>query len=178
MAKVFIDGAAGTTGLQIHQLLQARPDITVIEIPSEHRKDIGARRAAFAEADVAILCLPDAAAIEAVSVAGETRLIDASTAHRVDPDWVYGMPELPGAKEAIAQAQRVANVGCYATGAISLIRPLREAGLIAEDANMVLTGVSGYSGGGKSLIAEYEPDATAPPHFLDWLLMQHLFGQP
>ena len=115
-AKVFIDGEAGTTGLQILERLTAREDITLVQVEHERRKDPAARADAFAEADVAILCLPDAAAIEAVAMAGDCRIIDASTAHRVADGWVYGMPELPGQAEAIAGASRVANVGCYATG--------------------------------------------------------------
>jgi len=164
-AKVFIDGEAGTTGLQILQRLSQRADIALVQVNHEHRKDPAARADAFAKADVAILCLPDAAAIEAVAMAGDCRIIDASTAHRIAEDWVYGMPELPGQAQTIAGALRVANVGCFATGAISLIRPLRDAGLMAEDAPVVLTGTSGYTGGGNAMIAEYE-SGTAPDYFL------------
>lgn len=164
-AKVFIDGEAGTTGLQILERLQGRADITLVQVEHERRKDADARAEAFEKADVAILCLPDAAAIEAVSLAGDCRIIDASTAHRVADDWVYGMPELPGQAEAIAGASRVANVGCYATGSIALIRPLRDAGLLSENDALVLTGTSGYTGGGKALIAEYDA-GTAPTYFL------------
>ncbi len=164
-AKVFIDGEAGTTGLQILDRLQGREDITLVSVDHERRKDPAARAEAFAEADVAILCLPDAAAIEAVDLAGDCRIIDASTAHRVAEGWVYGMPELPGQRAAIAGANRVANVGCYATGSIALIRPLRDAGLLTETDALTLTGVSGYTGGGKALIGEYEA-GTAPDFFL------------
>lgn len=164
-AKVFIDGEAGTTGLQILDRLQARKDISLVQVEHERRKDPAARAEAFARADVAILCLPDAAAIEAVALAGDTRIIDASTAHRIADGWVYGMPELPGQAAAIAAASRVANVGCFATGAISLIRPLRDAGLLSDDAPVVLTGTSGYTGGGNALIAEFD-QGSAPDYFL------------
>jgi len=164
-AKVFIDGEAGTTGLQILDRLQAREDITLVSVDPARRKEPEARAEAFAEADIGILCLPDAAAIEAVALAGDCRIIDASSAHRVAEGWTYGMPELPGQREAIVAAKRVANVGCYATGAISIIRPLRDAGLIGEEDALTLTGTSGYTGGGKALIGEYKA-GTAPAYFL------------
>lgn len=154
--KIFIDGEAGTTGLRIRDRLSARDDIELVQLDEAHRKDDGARRAAFAEADVAILCLPDDAARMAIPMAGETRLIDASTAHRIAPDWTYGMPELPGQRDRISNALRVANVGCYATGAIALLRPLIDAEIMRSDHATVLTGVSGYSGGGKAAIAAHE----------------------
>ena len=122
-AKVFIDGEAGTTGLQIRDRLAGRDDIALVSVAPEQRKDQAARARAFAEADIAILCLPDAAAVEAVALAGDCRIIDASTAHRVAPGWIYGMPELPGQADRIAGADRVANVGCYATGSISALNP-------------------------------------------------------
>ncbi|MGB3554525.1 MAG: N-acetyl-gamma-glutamyl-phosphate reductase [Jannaschia sp.] len=162
---VFIDGEAGTTGLRIRDRLSARDDIRLVSLADENRKDEGARRAAFDEADVAILCLPDDAARAAIPLAGATRLIDASTAHRVADGWTYGMPELPGQRDRIRGAARVANVGCYATGSIAILRPLTDAGVLPHDHGTVLTGVSGYSGGGKALIAEYEA-GSAPDYYL------------
>lgn len=170
--SVFIDGEAGTTGLQIRERLAGRGDITLVQLDDERRKDEGARRAAFAEADVAILCLPDDAARQAISLAGDTRIIDASTAHRVAPGWVYGMPELPDQRARIAEASRVANVGCYATASIAMLRPLTDAGIVPADHGVVLTGVSGFSGGGKALIAEYE-GGSAPDFFLYALGQDH-----
>lgn len=158
-ASIFIDGEAGTTGLQIRERLTARDDIALISLPDALRKDESARHDAFARADVAILCLPDDAARAAVALCADldTRLIDASTAHRTDPDWVFGFPELTeGQAGRIAAAARVANPGCYSTSAIALLRPLRDAGLIAADAALSIFGISGYSGGGKALIAEFE----------------------
>lgn len=157
--KVFIDGEVGTTGLQIRDRLASRTDITLVRVEESRRKDAAAREAALAEADVAILCLPDAAAKEAAALAAPhgTRLIDASTAHRTDPDWVFGFPEMTtGQRDAIATAPRVSNPGCWSTCAIALIRPLVEAGLIDPDAPPSLSGVSGYTGGGKGMITEFE----------------------
>ncbi len=170
--SVFIDGEAGTTGLQIRERLERRDDIRLIQLPDDRRKDAGARRAAFGEADVGILCLPDGPAREAVTLAEGTRLIDASTAHRVAPGWVYGMPELPGQRDLIANADRVANVGCYATASIAIIRPLVDCGILPSDHPATLTGVSGYSGGGKSLIAEYEA-GEGPDYYLYALGQSH-----
>ncbi len=162
MAKVFIDGEVGTTGLQIRERLERRGDIDLIRLDPERRKDAGARAEALAAADVAILCLPDEAAREAVSLAegAGTRLIDASTAHRTAPGWVFGFPEMaPGQGAAIAAAARVSNPGCWSTCAIALIRPLVAAGLIDPAYPPAISGVSGYSGGGKAMIAEFETGA-------------------
>lgn len=161
-AKVFIDGEVGTTGLQIRDRLLGRDDITLISLPEDRRKDAGARADAFAAADVAILCLPDDAARAAAAMCETlpTRLIDASTAHRVNPNWVFGFPELAqGQREAIAAAKRVSNPGCYSTCAIALLRPLTDARLIAAEADLSIFGISGYSGGGKAMIAEFEQGA-------------------
>lgn len=158
-AKVFIDGEVGTTGLQIRDRLLGRKDISLISLPEDRRKDAGARADAFAAADIAILCLPDDASREAAAICQSlpTRLIDASTAHRVNPNWVYGFPELAaGQRAAIAGAKYVSNPGCYSTCAIALLRPLTDAGLIARDDALSIFGISGYTGGGKAMIAEFE----------------------
>ncbi|SDK51791.1 N-acetyl-gamma-glutamyl-phosphate reductase [Paracoccus chinensis] len=173
--KVFIDGEAGTTGLQIRERLAPRTDIELVQVDPARRKDAGARREALAAADIAILCLPDAAAKEAVALAEglDVRFIDASTAHRVADGWAFGFPELaPGAREAIAGAARVSNPGCYSTGAIALAAPLVAAGLVAPDEIASINAVSGYTGGGKELIAEMEAEG-APDHFVYALAQGH-----
>ena len=163
MTSIFVDGAAGTTGLQIRERLAGRRDVDVIALPEERRKDAAARRDALNVADIVVLCLPDDAAREAVALIDNdtTRVIDASTAHRVAPGWIYGFPEVSG-RDAVAGAMRVSNPGCYSTGFIALVAPLVKAGLIPADAALTCNAVSGYSGGGKSMIAEFE-DGSAQP---------------
>ena len=173
--RVFIDGEAGTTGLQIRDRLAGRDDIELIQIDHARRKDAEARREAFAAADVAILCLPDDAAREAVALSDgmAVRMIDASTAHRVADGWVFGFPELdPGRRAAIASARYVSNPGCYSTGAISILAPLIAAGLVAPDEPVSINAVSGYTGGGNAMIAEYE-GGTGPDHFIYGLTQAH-----
>ncbi|WP_134724985.1 N-acetyl-gamma-glutamyl-phosphate reductase [Paracoccus luteus] len=177
--KVFIDGEAGTTGLQIRDRLTRRDDIELIQIDPARRKDADARREAMAAADVAILCLPDEPARQAVALAdglpggGDVRFIDASSAHRVAEGWTYGFPELtPDARAAIAASARVSNPGCYATGAIALLAPLVARGVLAADEVASINAVSGYTGGGKELIAEMQGEG-APDHFVYALAQSH-----
>ena len=156
MTKVFIDGKAGTTGLRIYERLAERKDLQLISLSEELRKDPAAKKEAFAAADIAFLCLPDAAATEAAALAGDTVIIDTSTAHRTAPGWVYGFPELKGQTEKIAASRRIANPGCHASGFVSLVAPLVAEGLIAKDTALTCFSVTGYSGGGKKMIADYE----------------------
>ena len=161
MKKVFIDGSAGTTGLRIAERLQQRKDIELIKLTEENRKDINARKEALNNADVAFLCLPDKASIEAVSLMENenTVLLDTSTAHRTNDDWAYGFPELSNEhKEKIKNSKRIAVPGCHASGFIALIYPLIEKGVLPKDALLSCFSLTGYSGGGKNMIAEYEAE--------------------
>ncbi len=159
MKKVFIDGKGGTTGLRIYERLSERSDIELMLLPDEKRKDVEARREALNSCDIAFLCLPDAAAIESVGlIANEkVRVLDTSTAHRTNPDWAYGFPELsPTHRKKIKNSNRIAVPGCHASGFISLVYPLVEAGAISPDTLLTCHSLTGYSGGGKKMIAEYE----------------------
>ena len=158
MRKVFIDGSAGTTGLRIRERLASRKDLELVILPDDLRKDVEARRQALNGADVAFLCLPDAAAVEAVSLVENpnTVVIDTSTAHRTSEGWEYGFPELEGRRERIAKATRIANPGCHASGFVALVEPLVRCGLIAKDEKLCAFSLTGYSGGGKKMIAEYD----------------------
>ena len=164
MINVFIDGSAGTTGLRIADRLSLRQDLNLIKLPDELRKDPNARKDAIHSADIVFLCLPDAAAIEAVELAGDAsaKIIDTSTAHRTNPDWVYGFPELKGMREKILNSKRIANPGCHASGFIALVAPLVENGIIPADTPLTSFSLTGYSGGGKKMIAEYEDAERSP----------------
>lgn len=176
MKKVFIDGSAGTTGLRIYERLESRKDIELLKLSEKNRKDKNARKDAINSSDIAFLCLPDDAARESVSLCEneDTVIIDTSTAHRTAKGWVYGFPELsPGRKAEIAASKRIAVPGCHASGFISLIYPLTENGLIDKSALLTCFSVTGYSGGGKKMIAEYEGEnrdilLSSPPSVRHW----------
>lgn len=164
MTNIFIDGSAGTTGIRIEDRLAARQDIQLIRLPEELRKDSAARKDALHSADIAFLCLPDAAAIEAVALAegSKVKIIDTSTAHRTDPAWAYGFPELSGQRERIMASSRIANPGCHASGFVALVAPLISEGILPKDTALTCFSLTGYSGGGKKMIAEYESAERSP----------------
>lgn len=167
MHTVFIDGEVGTTGLQIRARLEGRRDLTLVSLPNDRRKDPAVRAAALNAADAVVLCLPDEAAREAVALieSEAVRVVDASTAHRTAPGWTYGFPEMaPGQRAAVAGSRRVSNPGCYPTGFIALVRPLVKAGLLPADWPVSVNAVSGYTGGGKAMIAEFEGGEGGPPY--------------
>ena len=177
-AKIFIDGEAGTTGLGIRDRLLAHPSVELRSLPDATRKDPQARRSIMREVDLVVLCLPDAAAKESAALADSLgahapKVLDASTAHRVAPDWAYGFPEMtPGQAARIAAAHKVANPGCYPTGAIALLRPLIDAGLMPPDYPVTINAVSGYSGGGKAMIADHDTQG-GPAFELYALTLEH-----
>ncbi len=180
--KVFIDGREGTTGLRIYERLSKRSDIDLITLPEELRKNKAARKKAINESDITFLCLPDAAAIEAVSLVEKesVRIIDASTAHRVNKEWAYGFPEMSKVQaEAIVKSKRISNPGCYATGFISIVKPLIDMGLLAKDSFVTCHALSGFSGAGKTAIADYGADDRplefgSPRHYALGLSHKHI----
>lgn len=176
--RVFIDGQEGTTGLQIHERLRERRDLEFVTIPPEQRKDPVAKQAILAEVDIVLLCLPDAAAVETAALAGgRARVIDASTAHRVHVEWVYGLPELaPEQRARIARASRVSNPGCYPTGFLLAVRPLVDAGILPPDYPLSVHAVSGYSGGGKKMIAAFQEHSGHSPGDPDWAVRAYGLG--
>ncbi len=176
MTKVFIDGSAGTTGLRIRERLAGRKDLELITLPEEFRKDPSARADALNAASVSFLCLPDDAAREAVSLvtSSDTVIIDTSTAHRTAQGWTYGFPELKGQRDKIISSRRIANPGCHASGFVSLVAPLRDAGLLRADVRLSCFSLTGYSGGGKKMIAAYE---TEPAPELFRAPRQYALGQ-
>lgn len=176
MKKIFIDGESGTTGLQIRQHLKQHPDVTLISIDEDARKNLDEKKRLIAEADLTILCLPDMAAKEVVSAVQsvDCRLIDASSAHRTAAQWVYGLAELSGDhRDKIRQARRVTNPGCFATGAILLLRPLIRSGQVRAHSPLTINAISGYSGGGAAMVREYESDAPPFAHHLYGLNFSH-----
>ena len=173
--RIFIDGAAGTTGLQVHDRLAAHPDVTAVTLDEAKRKDASARQEMMAQCDLTILCLPDDAARESAALADAAgaRVIDASSAHRTADGWDFGFVELfDGARETLATSRRISNPGCYSTGFLALARPLVAAGIIAPDAPLTVPAVSGYSGGGKGMIGRFEA-GEMPPHGAYGLAMAH-----
>lgn len=180
--KVYVDGQEGTTGLRIHEVLAGRRDVELLRIDPDKRKDLQERARLLNAADVAFLCLPDAAAREAVAMVDNDRtcLIDASTAHRTEPGWVFGMPELaPGQRERLRQTRRIANPGCHASAFILLLRPLVDAGLVAPTLPVSALSITGYSGGGKKMIEQYqvlpmEPALTSPRPYALTLAHKHV----
>ncbi len=163
MTKIFIDGSAGTTGLRIYERLSNRADLELIKLSDELRKDINARRDALNKCDVAFLCLPDAAAVEAVELIenDKTVVIDTSTAHRTNPNWTYGFAEIAGLRQEIKKSKRIANPGCHASGFVALVAPLVEKGVLSKQARLSCTSLTGFSGGGKNMIADYENEENA-----------------
>ncbi len=181
MKRVFIDGSAGTTGLRIRERLASRADLELVILPEETRKDLAARREALNTCDVAFLCLPDAAAVEAVQLVEnpETVVIDTSSAHRTADGWAYGFPELKGRREHIREAKRITNPGCHASGFIALVEPLVRAGILSRETPLSAFSLTGYSGGGKKMIAAYEEEVGASGRGKDLFLggRQYALGQ-